>query len=351
MNRYYTFSLILFTLLLFTQCVDEITLDIDGAASKIAVDGLIADSLDTYSVRVHYSSVIGVGNDNILEPVTGARVEVLDDAGNRFEFVEDKAGIYTKEMEGEVGRSYHVEIVLADGTTIESMPELLQAAPSIGAVTTEVRDETSINTAGNAEVDQRLILKMNTDLAGLPTRPFLRWRAEGEYEFKEWYQMALNLKTCYIQNTVDLNNLRVFDTRTLAGTKIEEEPFINTTLNYRFAIQYCFHIKQYALPEREFLYWNAIKDITNIDGSLFDPPPGTVRGNLINKSNPDDIIVGYFSVNGVQSQRFFANPQTLNQVYIEPKCRGRFGQSPTPDCLDCTLIQNSTILRPEYWIP
>ncbi len=351
MTRFSTSLLAILLLISMTQCVDEIKLDIDGAVSKVVIDGLIADSLDTYTIRLNYSSIIGVGNDNILEPITGATVKVLDDAGAVFEFAEVEAGIYTKLMQGEAGKSYHLEVQLSDGSLIESRPQMLHAAPEIGIITPVVRDETSINAAGNAVVDRRLLLNMGTSLKNLSDRPFLRWRAEGEYEFKEWYPMALNTKTCFVQHNVDLNQLWIFDTRTLAGTEIEDQPFINTELDYKFAVQYCFHIKQYAMSEAEYLYWEAIQDVTTIDGSLFDPPPGTVRGNLVNTSNPKELVAGYFSVNGVQSQRFFANPQTLNLTDIEPKCRWRFGQSPTQDCLDCTTLQNSTLERPIYWKP
>ena len=224
-------------------------------------------------------------------------------------------------------------------------------ASRIDTINSEVIEQSFLNSAGNITTYSSLILKLDTHFDDFSTKPFLRWRASGEYEFKENYPGALNTRTCYVNDRVDLNNLKIFDTRTLSGDRIFRQEFINTPLDYRFAIQYCFHISQYAMTEREFLYWNSVRSVINIDGSLFDPPPGTVRGNLVKVDDPEEIIVGYFSVSGVSSKRFWANPQSLNQIYIEPKCVNRRNVPVTPDCRDCTDMPSSSLERPPYWIP
>lgn len=343
--------LFLITILTFSNCLDEIRLNIDNTTPSIVVDGLITDSLMTHTIRLHRSSVIGVGNDNIQEPITGADVLVLDNNNGTFLFTETREGIYIKQFKGEVGKSYTVQIKLKDGTIIKSLAQTLVQAPQIGTITTERKDEAYKNVSGNISIDKRLILKMNTDLRNLTDDVYLRWRAEGEFEFVENYPMALSTKTCYVKNNVDLNNLKIFDSRILADKMIKNEPFINTTLDYRFAYQYCFHIQQLSLSLEEYNYWAAVKSVTEIDGSLFDEPPGTVHGNLINETNPKQRIMGYFSVNGIKSVRFFANPQSLNQIDIEPKCRFRFNTTPSADCLNCLSIDGSTVVRPPYWKP
>ena len=120
-----------------------------------------------------------------------------------------------------------------------------------------------------------------------------------------------------------------------------EPPF-----NFRFTENFCFHISQFSISEEEFNYWNNIKDIVEINGSLFDPPPGTVIGNIRNVDNSNDIAVGYFSVASVIFLRDFINGDELG-VSISPKC-GRRGQIPF-GCDDCLLINNSQTEVPEYW--
>jgi hypothetical protein len=346
-----TIFLTLMICLLIAGCIDEIRLKIDVDKKSLAIEGLISDVLDTYQIKVHYSAVLGVGNDNVLEPISGAEVMVLDDLGNVFEFFEEEPGIYQNTMQGVIGQSYHTEITLPDKTIIRSRPAMLIKAPEIDSFSTIVAEESRLNSAGNIVTNTSLTLKIDTDLSDLPVKPFLRWRVEGEYEFKENYPGALNTKTCYINDRVDLNNLKIFDTRTFSGDLIFNEPLLDTPLDYRFAIQYCFHIRQYAMTEDEYLYWKAVNAVINIDGSLFDPPPGTVKGNFLNEDDVTQFIVGYFSVGGVSYKRFFANPQSLQQIYIEPKCVNGRSRPVTPDCRDCTSAHSSSLLRPSYWQP
>jgi hypothetical protein len=351
MKRKSLLALLTILSLITWSCIDEISLDIDNDHRQLVVDGLISDSLAVYTIRVNYSAVLGVGTDNVFDPVSGATVEVHDDAGNVLTFPETAQGVYQNTMQGQAGRSYFVRVVLPEGREIRSKPAALPRAPEIDSITAEIRDESYLNPAGNVIVENRLLLNMHTRFDNFDDKPFLRWRVEGEYEFKENYPMAINTRICYVKNNVDLNNLKLFDVGALGGDNITDEPILNTLLDYRFAYQYCFHVTQYAITQEEYTYWAAVNDIINIDGSLFDPPPGTVRGNLYDTQDPDAVISGYFSVNGSHRVRYFANPQSLNQIYIEPRCRAsRFGPQYS-ECANCTMIHGSSLERPEYWEP
>lgn len=334
----------------FNSCIDEIKLDIDTDQQRLVVDGQIADSLQVYTVKVSYSAIIGVGNDNIQTPVPGATVTVLDDAGGSFEFTETSPGVYTKEMKGEVGRAYHLEVKTADGKSIQSKPTVLRASPPLLPASAEVIQSTTISSNGRPVSSNKLSLKMNTDVTAEAERPYLRWRAAGEYEFKENYPMALNTKTCYIKDNVDFNNIKIFDTHDLAGGVLTDEPFLLTDYNYRFAFMYCFHLLQYSISKEEYRYWESVQDIVNIDGSLFDPPPGTVQGNLYNINDPREQVLGYFSVAGVAYRREFVDAISL-LFYVEPKCSSLSFRPQYAECRECTDIINSSLTKPPYWIP
>lgn len=342
--------LLLVTCLFFASCIDEINLKINTNQPKLIVDGLIADSLQEYVIKVNYSAVIGVGTDNIMTPVEGASVVVKEDAGSDFAFAETTPGVYVREMAGEVGKTYHIEITLPDGSKAMSLPTVLLAAPPIDSVNALLVERETFNNLGNLVTEKKVELHMNTSVANLPERPFLRWRAFGEYEYHEFYVMAFNLKTCYIKENADNNNIAVFDTRELASGVLNDEPFLETNLNYRFASQYCFSVYQYAISEDEYKYWKSVDAIINIDGSLFDPPPGTVRGNLYNPEDPEQQVLGYFSVCGASSVRKFVNGTSIG-AYVAPRCSNNQFQGRPPECYNCLLLFNSSTDRPDYWIP
>ena len=340
--------LLLLAAIFLSSCIDEIKLDISDSQQNLVVDGLIADSLQTYEIKVNYSSSIGDGPEYVHEPVTGCAVTVLDDADNSFEFSETSPGSYTNNMKGEVGRTYFVEVKTASGDIIRSRPALLKKAPPVSDITSAVEEKTVITNDGVYVKQKNLQLRVNTNVAGFSERPRLRWGVKGEYEFKEWYPMALNPKTCYVKDRIGYNKLSIFDTHDLAGDELKDELFFTMTYNYKFAYNYCFHVFQYAVTEDEFKYWDAIGDIIDIDGSLFDPPPGTVRGNLYNVNDPNALILGYFSVAGVSYQREFTNATSL-QAAAEPPCMTYRQQGRPPECNDCLLLSMSTLTEPGYW--
>lgn len=332
---------------LFFTCIDPVTLDIDTEQRSLVVDGVFTDSLGEQTVKISRSAIIGYGNDNILTPVPGCTVKVLDDAGNTFAFEEKDPGLYVRTMKGEPGRAYHVEISTPDGKHLRSEPSVLKPAPPIGEISTEVVESQFVNSAGNIDSEQRLLLKMGLSVADLPEKPFLRWRANGTYEFQE---STLAARVCYVGSRPDLNNIKIFDTNTLANGELFDEPFLDMLLDYRFSRKYCFHVLQYAISEEEFKYWEDINDVVNIDGSLFDPPPGTVRGNIFNVDDPVEVVAGYFSVAGVRYERRFVTPDSLGLGFIEPKCGGfRPGRVRPPECSDCTVLGASSLDKPDYW--
>ncbi len=335
---------------LLTHCIDEIKLNINDDQQWLVVDGLIADSMQVYTIEVNYSAVIGVGSDNITTPVTGASVRVLDDTGGNFDFTETAPGVYTRQMKGEVGKTYHLQVITTEGKSVLSRPTILQKSPPLLPAVGKVIDELTLSSSGGYIHSNKFELDMSTDVSGLAERPYLRWRAAGEYQFWENYPNPLNNKICYVKNNVDFNNIKIFDTHDLADGLLTNEPFLTTSYNYRFAFMYCFHLFQYAISEEEYNYWENVREIVNIDGSLFDPPPGTVKGNLYNPVDPGDQILGYFSVAGVSSRRDFFDVISLG-VYVDPKCRYWNTRPQSSECRTCADFPMSSFTRPEYWIP
>ncbi|MDW3648587.1 MAG: DUF4249 domain-containing protein [Bacteroidia bacterium] len=338
-------------LLVFSACIDEIRLDIDADQAKISVDGFISDSLRVHSIGLSYSSVFGVGNDNIQAPISGASVGIRDGAGNFFAFEEssDEAGFYERLMAGEIGQSYQLEILLADGKEIRSKAITMPEKNELLGVHYEQIENSFVNPAGNVSTSLDLVVKIDSRL-DIENRPFLRWRVGGQYEFREEYPMVINARWCYIPDNLDFNSIQTLDARNIEGPLLQKQTVIKTPLDHRFAWQYCFHIQQFNLSEEEYTYWTNIEEIINTGGSLFDPPPGTVKGNLFNPSDPSDQILGFFSVASVSYKRYFSNPDILNR-YIDSKCSFSPFRPQFPECRDCRIIFGSTLEKPEYWIP
>ena len=334
-----------------SACIDEIRLDIDADQAKVTVDGFISDSLRVHSIGLSFSSVFGIGNDNIQPPISGANVGIRDGAGNFFAFEEssENPGVYERLMAGEVGQSYQLEISLPDGREIRSKTIKMPRSNELRGIDYEQIERTFINSAGNVSTTVELILNIDSDLDALK-RPFFRWRIGGQYEFHENYPMALSTKWCYISETLDFNQLELLDAREIEGNELRKKKIFSMPLDSRFAWQYCFHIQQFSMSEEEYIYWSNIQEILNTGGSLFDPPPGTVKGNLFNPADENDQILGFFSVASVSYKRYFANPDILNR-FIDPKCSAIPFRPQFPECRDCSTVLGSELEKPDYWLP
>jgi hypothetical protein len=330
-------------------CIDEIGLNVDTEVRTVVVDGFVTDSLGDFELSLSYSSVIGIGNDNILDPIGGATVILLDDMGGSYPYTssEEELGIYRLSgFKALRDRSYFIDIVLSDGKHYQSQPAKVRSSSTIDDVSYVVEERSFRNNIGELITEERIAVNIATNISEAEERPFLRWRVEGEYQLQEGYPGALNLRRCYIKNNLDINDIKVVDGSEINGPQLFGQEIVETAYDFRFADQFCFHIYQFSISQDEFEYWNNIKEIIDISGGLFDPPPGTVIGNIINVDDVDDVAVGYFSVASVYFTREFVNSNELG-IFVGAKCG--FNRTVPFGCRNCTEVSNSTLTRPSYW--
>lgn len=329
-------------------CVDVVDLNVNTDQRSVVIDGFVTDSLGDFTLKISESSVIGIGNDNILDPIPGAQVNLMDSDGVSYPYTEVEDGTYElKSFKALRGIDYFIDIVLSDGRHYQSKPSALRSSSTIDEITYDVREESFRNNLGEFITENRIKVNIATDISDAEEPPFLRWRVEGQYQFLEGFPGALNPRFCYIPVNLDLNTIRILNGNEIRDGILFEQEIADALYDFRFAIQFCFHISQFSISEEEFTYWNNIKEVTDIDGGLFDPPPGTIIGNIINVDDPNDIPVGYFSVSSVFFKRAFVNRDDTD-FFIRGKCEGfqRFVQF---GCMDCLEINSASLERPPYW--
>ncbi|MDA0194573.1 MAG: DUF4249 family protein [Bacteroidetes bacterium] len=116
--------------------------------------------------------------------------------------------------------------------------------------------------------------------------------------------------TCWVNNPASEINL--FSAAILSENVVSEHPlFFAGDQEERMTIKYSFIVRQYALEEDEYEFWRTLRESNVEGGNLFDKQPASVVGNIKNVSNPDEIILNYFSANGVTEQRVFVTKNEL----------------------------------------
>lgn len=349
MNAIYKYLIIIFSACVINSCLDEIDLNIDNDTQYVVIDGYISNRLDDYTIRLATSAIIGVGNDNIFEDISGATIQVIDENGTTVNFIEsaENPGSYIGRMSADPDLAYEIFVQLENGEIIRSEPAKSLASPAIDSLTYEVKSIEEINGAGNPVTTDYIDIFVNTTVTDID-KPFLRWRAEGIYEFKELYPMALNPRKCYVSNNIDLNTIRTLSTDELNSNVLTDEFVVRTVLDLRFNSLYCFHVDQFSISEEEYNYWLNVQKLVELEGALFDPPPGELKNNLYSESDPDKIILGYFSVSSSNQARIFIGPQEIGYTILTECTSLSFRRNPEI-CADCTRIVGSTLDKPFYW--
>jgi uncharacterized protein YneR len=146
----------------------------------------------------------------------------------------------------------------------------------------------------------------------------------------------------------------------------------------KISILYSINVKQFAISKEEFTFLQTMKKNTEQLGSVFDPQPSQISGNIHCKTDPKEIAIGFISASDAQEKRIFiSNEQVQGWHFLEdcpetgieykPETLRLYASSlPTavrqyndvtgeivainvagPECVDCTL--RGTNIKPSFW--
>jgi hypothetical protein len=99
-------------------------------------------------------------------------------------------------------------------------------------------------------------------------------------------------------------------------------------------------LKQYAISQEAYRFLRLVKQQAEISGSIFDPPPATIRGNMISLDDPNEVVLGYFMAGGEASKTVYIRRNELT-----------FTQNKAIIADDCLTVPGTTVDRPSNWNP
>jgi len=106
-------------IIVFSSCQKVINLDLNSASPQIVIEGNVYDQSGPYTVKI--SQTVNFDESNVFHPVTGATVEINDDAGNSEVLTESSSGTYcTSALQGIYGRTYTLTVTSKGKTYIAS---------------------------------------------------------------------------------------------------------------------------------------------------------------------------------------------------------------------------------------
>lgn len=377
---------IMLLVVIIQSCREEYYPQIEKYEDILVVDGLITNEPGPYEIRLSQSSPISRPE---LIPYAGAQVMVVDNLGNEEIFAEVSKGVYKSVpdgMQGVVGRKYKVIITTKSDQIFESDFQELKEPTGISNVYAEIENYDTGDPYYPAYGYQFYV----DSEASESDSTHLMWRLTGTYKYQAdyyiryyYYDYGLHefpdpdsLYTCY--NTEVIQGIYTFSTAGLSESAVIKFPLnYVTTDTRRLSIRYSLLVKQFTLTDEAYTYYNSLQAISAQQGALYAQQPYQVQGNIKNTLNPDDPVLGYFLVAGIDQQRIYVDRPPADEVefyygtcvltdadfeaygyirwtdkrtwplYVTTSTTGRRAL-PHQDCVDCRR-RGGTIEKPEFW--
>ena len=283
---------------------------ITSSGSYLVVEGVINNSSDSTIIKL--SNTVNIGSKVSSSPVLNATVAVQGDQNVSYPLTEIGQGKYfTTNLNLDNTHKYQLVITTATNKQYYSDYEPVLNAPIIDSVYFTISNHTIIiNTASHDATN---------------TVKYYRW------DYKETWIIHSPYFSYYKSNgdTVldrDLLNDNIFEcwssdtssTLVLNSTEKLKQPILKDNIITSFPIsaeraahRYSILVNQYALSADAYNFWTNLKKNTEKLGSIFDPQPSQINGNIHCLTDPAEIVIGYISVGTVTTKRIFLSNQQL----------------------------------------
>lgn len=361
---------ILFSVLMFTTCVEPYDFEygeIDDVG--IAIEGYLSDLPGVHQVRVSKTTKLGDSFGVVIDYVINAKVSIVDDLGGIIPLSHTTFGVYQTDetAAAEEGRTYKVKVILINGTTYESSFESLpENSPEVSNISYEVTAKEVVVNNTNTQVAG---LEITTNVRKDSRTRFYKWDINhyfllesdlGPGKSLEEEKTAIDtaLRFCFIKNAPfqELYLQRDFSDGSQTGAAYTKNlqfiPF-SSDFEHQFAVE----SYMLELDEKAFTFWEGIDNLANNSGSLFDPAPYSVIGNIdrIGGESPERAL-GYFGVYRATVDRKILTQNSLGISLGSFTCTLAPSNNPNPPpqpCQDCRLYSypdNYQNHPPSWWV-
>jgi hypothetical protein len=300
----------------FWGCVDPVELPIRQTERRLVVDGFITDEAPPYIIKLTYSGNL---NRALLIPdelvINGAVATVEDNLGNQAQLEQDPLNpafywLRDARLQGVPGRAYTLRVQLPDGSRYVSRPEMLAPVPPIEKLYAEY------------QVSDPNLLAFNSFVVRIDTRDpsgpgnFYRWQAMsympiwggGNDPLGYYNRSRLPGEGSYAPFYGPLTNVlsdQLINGNRLVGQLVLTAPLVALGTQYM-------EVRQYSLSRAAYQYWMLYQEQLSRTGTIFDPQPASIEGNVRSVTDTNKLALGFFGASAVSRQRIIMPTDTID---------------------------------------
>lgn len=289
-------------------CVEPIEIETGTYENALVIEGTITNELGFQEVLLSRTFRL---EESGPSKESNAQVRVVSSV-NTYEFEEAEPGKYisVEPFRAQPGVAYTLEVTTANGDTYTSEPEELPQSAEIGALY-----------AGKTIFEDETGIAILVDVAGSEgTSGYYHYEFVETYKIVSPYHVEQDVlvvdgefveipKTreetiCYV--TEASNNVLLANTNSQAGNDLDAYliKFMNKE-SYRTAHRYSILVRQYSISGEAYSYYETLKDFSESESLFSQNQLGLINGNISSVNDPDEPVIGMFSVSGVSSKRIF----------------------------------------------
>jgi hypothetical protein len=275
------------------------------STNALAVDGPIVSGDSTF-IRLSRTTSLSDTTQNKAE--LKAIVSVESDQKALYPLTEKGKGLYVLGVTNfDPARKYRLNIKTNDGKIYQSDFVSMKVTPPIDSIYIKQTDPVEIT------------FYADTHDATNNTR-YYRWDYKDTWAYVPIYHTIWkyvnissisyitpgspdDLSVCYRWSN---SNMLMFGSTAKLDQDVMKQAqlFSVTRTSEKIAHPYVIQLHQYALTKEGFEYYQNLRTNTEQLGSIFDPQPTILKGNIRCINNPSELVIGFISASTVANKQF-----------------------------------------------
>jgi len=286
---------------------------INGPHGYLVVEGIINAGSD--STIFNLSRTVNL-DSLTAKPELHALVAVLGNDNTSYPLTEMGNGKYASpRLNLDNSKMYCLSIKTANNEAYQSAYLPVLNSPPIDSVNFDAKG--TLTTPG-------LNVYVNThDATGKVT--YYRWAYSESWKFHANFaslyysngdtvlvrnQLTQNITTCWGADSS--SNIILGSSAKLSHNVIYQMPLTSiVSTSEKVEDEYSILVTQYALTADAYNFYTNLRKNTESLGSIFDPEPSQINGNIICSTNPAEPVIGYVSVGASTARRIFITTREL----------------------------------------
>lgn len=327
--------------------------DLDNVDDLLVVEAIFISNKNQNDIYL-YKTLNFNSDANTYPAVKGAKVNLIDDRGNKLELIEKNAGTYRLNGLLNAERSYYLRIELNGDTYISDVQRVYEN-PSIDSIYGAFDTKTYTSRVVNSEEDviTKTGLQIFTDIHYDGKLNHYRFSGRKIVQFQDYYDTIMS----GISSTMPIYGWTTYSpsvTFNIAGPpeysakkdiKKHRLEFFNQNY-YEFIADtqyfagWIYVIDQYGISETAYDYYSKLKSQLEAEGKIFDPVYVQVEGNITCSNNPEKVVLGNFEIESHKQYRYLIKYNKNKPI---------FSIKPISDFYDIPANGKKKNIPPDFW--